>query len=201
VPQTQVIAYRGINIGQLYNVLRNNKNMLKQFRIFLLHVGTNNVQNSDLYDIISKFRDVIELIQSVSTNNYILVSSILPRVCDWNTSIIKVVQINIELQKMCEYYDIEFVYTFSSFIRGIHPKKELFAKLDGGLHLNNRGTSVLRARFINCIVKLLRDIPICIQHKPIAFPMSPISVVKGILCTPQQQINFSVNYNNLSYLI
>ena len=93
--------------------------------------------------LISHFRDIIELLQSISQSNYIIVSSVLPRAVDWNSTIVKVVQLNSELQNMCIFHEVEYLYTFSSFTRGIHPKRELFAVRDGGLHINFTGTQIL----------------------------------------------------------
>jgi lysophospholipase L1-like esterase len=117
-------------------------------------VGTNDVTSVlTVGEILSQYCDLISIIRK-HTHADILMSAILPRPIDFETSGEKVKNINNKLMSLCKDLKCSYIRTFKPFLKGGKPRREFFAVRDGGLHLNIEGTRRLRQFFVNTISHL-----------------------------------------------
>ena len=116
------------------------------YDVVLVHVGTNDLNKLNS-EILTKFKNLISGIRLVKSDCKIILSSILPRPVDVDLTTEKIIIVNKELQKMCYEQNVEFLYTFSSYMKSGFPNRKLFAYRDGGLHLNQSGVKILKDRF------------------------------------------------------
>ena len=112
--------------------------------LFVLHVGTNDVQRTRSEELLQKYRDLIKEYKAKSNN--ILISGILPKMSAENVFYSKAFSINNRLKSLCLQEGIEFVDTWNHFYR----KPDLFNK--DGLHLNEVGSARL-GRLLNEAVR------------------------------------------------
>ena len=97
-----------------------------------------------------------------------------------------------------------FFYKFSSFVRNqLYPVRNLYAFRDGGLHLNQNGSKILRLRFCQCISKFLK-------HSSAAKPLQrniecKIFHINSVISNRQQcdnvQSNLTIDPRNLTHII
>ena len=129
---------------------------MEHFDYVILHVGTNDLVNRAPYgDIISDFGNLIGICQYKKPSIKIAVSSILPRPVD--PKITDSVRRNVNdylNKKMSKSMRFKFVCSYKPFMHAGQVRRELFAKKDGGLHLNTAGTNVL-TRFLIRVVSTI----------------------------------------------
>ena len=145
----KVIAFPGIHVGRLTAKVQNHPYLI-QCRCTILHVGTNDVQNLTVKEILSEFNNLITVIQTLSKTR-ILISSILPRPVDYKVTGSKVKELNFSLKALCLDRKVTFLNSYRQFFKGGQPMRELFAVRDGGLHLNSEGTRRLKLFFIQTV--------------------------------------------------
>jgi len=152
IRDASVVSFSGINIVRLTKEIQwgqidiNAKNVI-------IHVGTNDINSSDVGAIMSSFNNLISVIRQSSKAN-IVISGILPRPVDWDRSNDKVKAINKLLVGLCKDRKIRFVHTYKVFLHEGKPKRELFAVRDGGLHLNLEGSRLLEKFFVNVVAHM-----------------------------------------------
>lgn len=154
VRHTEVLAFPGTNINRLASKIQNGQISIdKEFSIF--HVGTNDINMLNVGEIMSSFNNLISIVKK-NSHTKIIMSSILPRPVDHQTTGDKVKLVNNKLKQLCKDRHVQYLHTFRPFVKNNQPVRELFAIKDQGLHLNLEGTRRLRQFFINTIAHLLK---------------------------------------------
>ena len=137
---------------------------LERSDYLLIHVGTNDIDNfkpkhafckDQSIDIDHAFNSMISdygnLIGFITKNPNIsiLISAIIPRPKDYNVTheLIKKVKGYLEKQ-MSKTSRFTSLRSYKPFMYGGNVKRELFARKDGGLNLNTKGTNKLRYFFL-----------------------------------------------------
>lgn len=139
-------AFSGDTIARMANRVLSGQVNLDNYDYVLFHVGTNDVaRKSDFESIISDYGNLIGICRRKKPNINIIISAILPRPVDHDRSDPIIRRINAYLNRtMCKSLNFKFIPTYRPFMYCGRVKRELFAKNDGGLHLNTEGTSRLR---------------------------------------------------------
>lgn len=149
-------AFRGDTIGRLTNRLLSHQVKLEQFDHVIFHVGTNDIGNKASFDhMISDYGNLIGICRKVKPSINIIMSAILPRPVDHENTDIMIKRVNGYLQRnMSKSMNFRFLRTYRPFMYAGKVKRELFAKRDGGLHLNTEGTNKLRYYFLRTIASM-----------------------------------------------
>lgn len=123
------------------------------YDIVLIHVGTNDVFSTSRDAFMLNFDDCIQIIKSKNPNSTIVVSSILPRFCDFYTSDVIVGLFNDSLKSSCDSSNVKFISSFKSFLnRFKFPIYNLYST--DGLHLSVEGWRKLCIFFQNSLLFL-----------------------------------------------
>lgn len=151
-----VQAFSGDTISRLTNRLLSRQASLENFDYVIFHVGTNDIANRSSFNaIISDFGNLIAMCRKVKPSIKIIVSAILPRPVDHDITEPVIKQVNSYLLKrMSKNMNFQFICTYKPFTYCGKVKLELYAKRDGGLHLNTEGTNRLRYFFLRVISTL-----------------------------------------------
>ena len=152
IRHAEVIAFPGINITRLTSRIQRDLSLLSR-PYTIIHVGTNDIHNLSVGEMISEYNNLITVIRNLS-NTRILFSSILPRPVDYENTKDKVKEVNRRLKLLCMERHVQFLHSFRQFFRCGQPIRELYAVRDGGLHLNMEGTRLLRQFLINTVAHL-----------------------------------------------
>lgn len=157
-------AFPGDTIARMANRIDCDVAKLDGFDYVLIHVGTNDVElnhkrcRSELeaYDcILSDFGNLIGIIRKKKPKIKIIISSILPRPKDYNQTDIFTRKINSYLlNNMSKTYNFRFIKSYRPFVYCGYVRRELYAKNDGGLHLNTLGSERLRYYFLRTIASM-----------------------------------------------
>ena len=151
-----VQSFRGDTVANIAYKVDKKIAKLDNFDYVLFHVGTNDVDNRYSFEaIISDFGNLIGIVRKKYPKINIIISSILPRPKDYNETDEFSRKINSYLlDKMSKPYNFKFIKSYRPFVFGGKVRRELFAKRDGGLHLNTLGTSRLRYYFLRTIASM-----------------------------------------------
>ena len=148
-----VKAFPGITIERLYWKVRLNKVDLKQYKIILVHVGTNDIITNSVKGIINSYCKLIEAVKIKNPKAQIGVSSILPRPCDGSETNQVVEVVNREIKSICCHLGAYFVPSYRPFVKCYKAGScDLFAK--DRLHLNFKGSVTLRKNLVGNIISL-----------------------------------------------
>ena len=153
IPNTEVYFVKGATISGLsYQLLQSDINLLN-YRIIIIHVGTNDVRQREMYEIECHYKALIYQIHHINKEATIILSSVLHRPVDFHSTESKVIKINQCLKDLSKkYLYCANIKTYKSFMKKGAPNTALYARKDGGLHLNQNGTFRLRSLFKNHIV-------------------------------------------------
>lgn len=149
-------AFSGDTIGRMSNRLLSGEITLQHYDYIVFHVGTNNVARNESFDsIISDYGNLIGICRKIKPKINIIISAILPRPLDHEKTDPLIRRLNSYILKnMTKHLNIRFFRTYRPFMYGGRVKRELFAKRDGGLHLNTEGTNRLRYYFLRSIAAM-----------------------------------------------
>ena len=172
-----MIPLPGYNINGINDYVKRNIKNLSSFGTVLIHVGTNDINNKSEQDILTDYQNLIITIKEVLKPDNVILSSILPRPVDFLQSIHSIVYINKALQSLTKKHGVMFLYTFSSYMKNQFVKRQLFAVRDGGLHLNQKGTKILKSRFCQCLSSIYKNRKPKYQTKAIKFQFYQIPTV------------------------
>ena len=148
-----VQSFRGDTISKLTRKIEHN---VLPYDFIIVHVGTNVIHNRASFDdIIKDYYNLIATIRVKHSSVQIIVSAIIPRPCDYYESDTMVRAVNSHLNKvMSKDLNFKFVCTYKPFTYCGKPKIGLYARLDGGLHLNAEGSNRLKHFFLQVITHL-----------------------------------------------
>lgn len=151
-----VQAFRGDTISKLTRRIQSHQAALKPYDYVILHVGTNDIANrASFREIISDFGNLIAVCKNENPSIEIIISAIIPRPIDHKISDPVIREVNSYLnKKMSKTMNFRFICTYRPFTYCGKIRIELYAKLDGGLHLNNAGTNRLKQFFVQVISHL-----------------------------------------------
>lgn len=149
-------SFPGDTISNIVHRLESNQVRLDNYDYILLHVGTNDINHkASFHEMLSDFGNLLGVIRKWKPTIKIIVSSILPRPVDYETTDNPSRRINGYLETvMSKKMKFLFIKSYRPFMFGGKPRRELFAKRDGGLHLNTEGTSRLRYYFLKTIAAM-----------------------------------------------
>lgn len=152
----EVNCRRGATIGQLNHILASGQVSLQHFDYILFHVGTNNVDRGhSVENMCSDYANLVATTKSLNQNIGIIFSAILPRPVDHEITDPIIRSVNKELEcSLTKHLGVRFCRSYKPFCYQGKVKRFLFAKLDGGLHLNNLGAQHLRDYFAGFIAHL-----------------------------------------------
>lgn len=148
-----VQAFPGDTIAKTASRIHSGEAKLHSFDFVIFHTGTNDIANRAPYDnIISDFGNLIGICRNIKPSIQIIISSILPRPVDHKITDPVIRRVNAYLQRnMSKSMRFKFICSYKPFMYAGSVRRELFAKRDGGLHLNTEGTNVLRRFFLRVI--------------------------------------------------
>ena len=141
---TVVHAFPGTTIERLTSKLKRQQDLVQNAAFVLIHVDTNDVQTRSPAIIRHLFELLVNQILSIMPNARILISSILPRLRDFDQTSAKIRSINNDLEHNSIRHTV-FIRTCGSFLRGGRPRDEMYRD---GLHLTARGILILRQVWI-----------------------------------------------------
>ena len=147
-----VQSFRGDTKSKLTNKIEHKVDdkiaRLLPYDFVIVRVGTNDIDNRASFDkIIKDYTNLIATIRSKHASIQIIVSAILPRPCDYYESDPMVRDVNSHLNKvLSKDMNFKFVCSYKPFTHCGKPKVGLYAKRDGGLHLNTEGSNRLKYR-------------------------------------------------------
>lgn len=149
-------AFSGDTISRMANRLSRGQIILDNFDYVIFHVGTNDIARNASFDhIISDYGNLIGITRKIKPKIKIIISAILPRPVDHVKTDPLIRRVNSYILKnMTKHMNIRFFRTYRPFMFQGRVKRELFAKLDGGLHLNTEGTNKLRNYFLRSIAAM-----------------------------------------------
>ena len=164
-------SFGGDTIAKLSHRIDTKQVSMENFDHVLIHVGTNDVDNlvniepkckqkpfdiERAYDcMISDYGNLIGVIRKKKTKLSIILSAILPRPKDHMNTYPLIRKVNGYIEKqMAKTSQIRFLRSYKPFMFGGAVKRELFAKRDGGLHLNTEGTNKLRYFFLRSLASM-----------------------------------------------
>lgn len=131
--------------------LKLNKIKVSEFKIVILHVGTNDLKKCP--DISKPMDAIITLITSRNKGALIVISAILPRPKDTAIEDGNRKTANAKLKDLAKTRGCEFLHTWRPFTtKAGAPKEELYAQ--DGLHLNHKGTKALKNYFDGTVIRL-----------------------------------------------
>ena len=146
-----VQSYRGASILDVENIVKRNNLLLYTYDYVILHVGTNDIDNKSVKQIMQAYKFLFRACKSAASNATIVFSSILPRLVDYEDTKNTCINVNTRLQEFCRKNNLKFVKSYQRFLHAGQPISHLYARRDGGLHLSFEGTKQLR----QCIINLL----------------------------------------------
>ena len=152
--QADVISFPGINIDGLYWKIRLSGKRLSQYKIIVLHVGTNDVEAHVEGEILRKYQRLLSAVRKCNGKAIIGISSILPRPKNSVELNNKVITINRELKRLSKSYPrTEFIHSFRPFVL---KNKEINTDLYAAdkLHLSFKGSIALKKNLIGNIKNL-----------------------------------------------
>ena len=152
----KVQAFRGDTIARLTQRLQRGEADLENFQFVIFHVGTNDIGNrASKREMLSDFGNLIGVCRKIKPSISICISAILPRPIDHSITEVVIREVNSYLNKeMRKQMQFKFVCTYKPFTHCGRIKNELFAKRDGGLHLNTEGSNRLKHFFLQVIAHL-----------------------------------------------
>ena len=146
-------SFRGDTIAQLTNRIDKGQVDLSPFDYVIIHVGTNNIANQQPYDkIIADYGNLIPTIKKRKRSIRVIISAILPRPCDHEFTDPIIKDVNKCLRSaMGPDLGFHFIESWKAVSKFGTYSRYLFAKNDGGLHLNLEGSRRLRFFFLRVI--------------------------------------------------
>lgn len=150
----QLSAFPGTTITRLQHQLSTIN--LSAFSFIIVHVGTNNVaKGHSVAFMCSAFADLVNYLRARAPGIRIIISSVLPRPVDDDSSRSIIYELNAYLEKnMAKDLNFHFLKSYRPFCFKGQIKRHLFARLDGGLHLNSEGCARLHNFFLRVISNL-----------------------------------------------
>ena len=139
-------AFPGTTIQRLTSKIKRQPNLVRNATFVLIHVGTNNVHSHTPAEIRRLFELLVDQIVVVVPNARIMISAILPRLCDFDATNDVIRSINNDLEHNSIRHTV-FIRTCGPFLRGGRPRGEMYHVRDG-LHLSARGILLLRQVWI-----------------------------------------------------
>lgn len=126
-------CYPGAKIDDITNALEDITEKEKQDSLYIVHVGTNDVRNTNSEELLEKYKRMIRTLKEKRTN--FIVSGILPRIDAEKQFYNKAFSTNDRLKSLCSKENVEFVNLWNHF----YDQRILFNR--DGLHLNPVGSA------------------------------------------------------------
>lgn len=149
LPGVEQHVIRGARLGSFTTKIDSGEISLKGMKAVLIHAGTNDMANTlDAGKVLSEMGALIRAIKRVCDTIHIVVSGLLPRLCDLDKSDVPVKDYNKMLCRVCRDRDVMVIRSYNAFTSGREPRgvKEWLYAPDG-LHLSVRGSFILSQVF------------------------------------------------------
>ena len=148
-------SFRGDTISQLAQKIDLKQAKLRPYDYVILHVGTNDIDNHAPFEhMVKDYTNLLGIVRKIHPAVQIIVSAMIPRPCDYYDTDPMLRAVNSFLNKHSKDMNYKFISTFRPFTFCGKPKVELYAKRDGGLHLNTEGSNRLKHFFLQVISHL-----------------------------------------------
>ena len=150
-----VQAFPGMTLQTLLNKLLNNVIKVSDFRIIIIHVGTNNIHDVSITAerFIILIKEIVQIIRLRNPSALIAVSGLVPRPCDRGT--------NQQLKLLGKQKFCYILYTWRAFLKKTEetkqPDLELFSHTDK-LHLSRKGTLAIKKYLVGSVNQLQQKI-------------------------------------------
>ena len=149
LPGVTLIVRRGAYLESFTQSILSGDVSLQGMDALLLHVGTNNIdRDRDPQSVLIETGNLIRVAKVANPTMHVVVSGILPRICDLSATEGLVKEYNKLLGRVCRDNQVMMIRSFTAFTCGKEPngiKAWLFAA--DGLHLSPRGSAVLTQLF------------------------------------------------------
>lgn len=146
-------SFPGATIGKLSFHFSEGHISLENHDYLIVHVGTNNIGRRDKQEsIMSDYGNLIAQIKKIKPTIKVIISAILPRPLDHQVTDQVIREINNKLKNyLAPDLGCKFVCSYKAVCKFGTYRQYLYAKLDGGLHLNFEGSNRLRYFFLRVI--------------------------------------------------
>ena len=150
-------AIRGATSQTLINKVRSEDIPLLQYRLIIIHVGTNDVNNGDGLTFINRLITLVAEIRVRNPYVHIVFSAVIPRILDHVDSEEVIKKLNQDAKQWCKQrYWATFYPTYKTLVyQGLLNLLGNYWA-DDGLHLTDRGTKRM-SQIIKNIVALHRQ--------------------------------------------
>ena len=161
-PQWEHAPYSGGDFNSASKDIEGGRLRVGGRRVILVHMGTNPIDirgwkgrltcEQRLFEIMAQVKRFYEAVRRYNATCFIIFSSVLPRPVDWIHSKVLCCKFTKSLRAFARKRNCGFLPSYTSFIvrdagplRG-EPLPGLWAKRDGGLHLNLNGRAIMEGR-------------------------------------------------------
>jgi lysophospholipase L1-like esterase len=144
ISDSNVISLSGSTFSDLTNLISKHPSIISNASTILIHCGTNHISKEPVHNIMTKFHSLIKAIRDSNSKCKIIVSSILPRPLDDDSSNIIVKDVNNQLKAECTKQNMFYIATNKLFLKSGKPVSEYYYD---GLHLTSTGVMRLRQMF------------------------------------------------------
>ena len=151
--QADVVSYPGITIDRLCWKIKLNKFSVSKYKLIVLHVGTNDVEDLSIEVFINKYKTLLSAVQLSNNRAIVGCSSILPRPCSSKEVNDKIILANQEIKHLCKQSPTYFIPSYGPFV---NKAKEINTDLYAidQLHLGFKGSLALKKNLIGNITAI-----------------------------------------------
>lgn len=136
---TQLHAFGGLSCEMLLRKLKNRVFTWYHFNNIIVHVGTNDVFNINANLFEKYIRDIIHELRICNPDCVIILSSVLPRPCDFNQSELFVINFNNVLKQLASSLtDVKYMQCEKTFYSRVRKPINTLFTVDK-LHLSTTG--------------------------------------------------------------
>ena len=133
-----LIAKGGATIKQISKDIKYERITVKEHKLCVLHVGTNDIGNGDYGVLIPRYSELLYQIRRHNPTIDIVICAILPRPADYNYTKFATDYANFLLEDWCTKKDhLHFNRTYKGYLTFNRPILELYAT--DGIHLGRLG--------------------------------------------------------------
>ena len=132
IPNMDNLSRRGYTFAKWVDDIQASPSAFRQYSVFLLHMGTNEIDNGMLPE--DMLKDLIRLVQSIKLlgDPKILISSVLPRPKDFTLTNARVEEFNGLVRDLATTSpNLQYIRSFLPFFVKGKPRIELFSKRCG----------------------------------------------------------------------
>ena len=156
IANTQVVGFRGLHINELSGLFHANQIPHLSNKILIVtHIGTNNIKSEPLDLLMKKTEIMVNILHAKAPHAVIALSLIIPRLCDFDQTNLKVIKFNEAIEAKKKTWNIDTMPTYRSMQFDRTPVQHFYDPLDL-LHPNSHGVEAIRL-FVSRKISRIRD--------------------------------------------